>query len=276
MANLKTTYEKKLSELFGIPDGTNYREYNIVVLLDKKKNQKNYPSEIPIYGEKLNIDTGLSGDFACLIVANEKISKSQKTFVKLGSDMYIKRYSGILNALKCYFESHVTYAKREYKKQDNTHYELDNQSAYCRFHSNGIAVNIIFHNEVDKRDVDKFVLQTIEQLIYVAQIESRQLTTVQLGKNGVAKISNGNTCTVSEMVDTITKKYNRGVFIEADYDMLNSQEYCFDFTEKDSKLPSTYEKHCIITGPTKDVETFSKLTYICKKVTERKHPEKLK
>lgn len=274
MANLKTTYEKKLSELFEIPNQIDYQEYNIIVLLDKKKINKNYPQTLSIYGEKLVIDSPLSGDFACLIVANEKTSRSHKSFVKLGSDMYIKRYSGVLNVLKCYFESHTTYAKREYKGIEDGKYEIDNQSAYCRFHSNGIAINIIFHNETDDRNVDKFVLQTIEQLIYVAQIQSGQLTTVQLNKTGLAKISNGKTCSTLEMIETVNKKYRSEMFLEASYDMMNSQEYCFDFTEKDERLPKSYEKHCIITGPTKDMETFSKLTYICKKVKERKHPVK--
>ena len=273
MAKLQTTYEKELIELLGIPNKKKYMEYNIVILLDKKKIQKNYPEQISMYGEKLNINANLSGDFACLIVANEKISKSKKTFIKLNSDIYVKRYSGVLNVLKCYFESHRTFAKGEYVNKSQR-YELDNQSAYCRFNSDGIELNIIFHNETDDREADKFVLQTMEQLIYVAQIQSGQLITIELNKTGNAKISNGNTCTSKEVIEYVNKKYNRSLFLDSNYDMLNSQQYCFDFTEKSASIPARYEKHCIITGPIKDVKTFSNLNYICKKVMERKHPIK--
>ena len=226
------------------------------MLLDKEKLSRSYLNEVPFYGEKLNIEGNLYGDFSCVILPSEKISRNRKSF-KLTSPMYTKRYSGILMVLKKYFDQHETYARRVYKVTENGKYEIDNKGTYCSFNSDGVIINIFFHNETDHRDVDKFILNTIEQLIYITQIRSGQLTTMVL-KNEIAQMGDKTTQPIKQILDLMLEKQKENQFLSARCDLLNQEEYCFDFMEKDPNVPKKYEKHCIITGSTAEEETFFK------------------
>ncbi len=115
-------------------------------------------------------------------------------------------------------------------------------------------------------------MQTLEQLIYVAQVKSEQLVTIELQGYGVAKLSNNQEITSLEVLEIIKQKFNESKFLDATYDMINSKEYCFNFKERDFNLPTDYEKHLMITGFISDMDIFTKLNYYAKKVIEHKSP----
>lgn len=259
-----------LQDLLGITSDIKYQEFNIVILLDKDKKDKKYSSSIKCYNEVLNITapSNLTSDFLCLIIPNVKKDNSKFIFNKFSEqDIYLKRFSGVINQLKIYFEREAVYTKKYNCTVTHNKIEVpDNKNVCCRFVNDNVSVNIFCHNETTIKPIDKYVCTILSQLIDIAQMKSEQLTIIKMNESGKAMWSNRRLSTVSETLAELEVDFNKGIYYAASYDMVSSKEYYFDFTGKDTKLPPDFEKHCIITGPVKDTVTFSKLNHIRSKI----------
>lgn len=259
-----------LQELLGIKSDIRYQEFNIVILLDKDKKDKKYPTSIKCYNEILDIKapSNLSSDFLCLIIPNEKKSKSKPILNKIpNQDIYLKRFSGIINQLKIYFEREKLYTKKYNCTVSHNKMDIpDNKSVCCRFVNDDISINIFCHNETTIKPIDKHICNILGQLIDIAQIKSEQLIIIKMGSSGKAVTSNHKSLTISDVLVKLEEQFNEDIYYAAGYDMVSSKEYYFDFSVNDSCLPNGFEKHIIITGPVKDVATFSKLSHICSKI----------
>ena len=68
-----------LQTLIGIDNAVIYKEFNIVLLLNKEKKDPFYPRNMEIYGNKIDISGNVTGDFACLIFTNTTCSSLFET-----------------------------------------------------------------------------------------------------------------------------------------------------------------------------------------------------
>lgn len=258
-----------LQELFGIQSSIQYKEFNIIILLDKDKNDHSYPKQMKCYNEEINViePASLVKDFMCLVIASTTIS-NEKTINSIPEgDIYTKRFSGVISSLKLYLEKNKVYSKRyEYTIPKNNIIVPDNRTPYCRLINEDVIVNIFCHNETTIAEVDKSVNEMLGQLVDTAQIKSKQLVVVNIDEQGNAVWSNRKTSTVEELFLTLNENLKQGNYLKTSYDMVNSKQYYFDFTLIDHTLPKKFEKHFVVIGPVKDVQTFSKLNHICSKI----------
>lgn len=260
MTNLNHT---SLQTLLGISDSIRYKEFQIVLLLNKKKSARSYPKGMEIYGNKIDISDNVTGDFACLIFASETCSSDLLHQTMQSDQIFSKRFSGVVNALKMYLDNHRIYGKKIIKNQDDKH--RDDRGLYCCFSNADISVNIVCYGD-DGRKMDASSIQMLDQLIYMAQVRSGQLTTVKFVDGGIAEWNSRKRTTAEEEIQKLRNKYEQGIYRSASYDMMNSKEYYFDFEEYDADLPAGFEKHFIITGSTGEIAVFSKLTHLCKQI----------
>lgn len=259
-----------LQELLGIKSDIRYKEFNIIILLDKDKKDKKYPTSIKCYNEILDIKapTNLSSDFLCLIIPSTKKTTAKPVLNKIpNQDIYLKRFSGVINQLKIYFEREKFYTK----KYDCTvpHNKIDvpdNKSVCCQFVNDDICVNIFCHNETTLKPIDKYISNILGQLMDITKVKSEQLVIIKINDAGRVTTSNRQVMTISNVLAKLEEQFNADIYYAAGYDMVNSKEYYFDFSVKDASLPYNFEKHIIVTGPVKDVQTFSKLSHICSKI----------
>lgn len=253
-----------LQTLLGIEDSATYKEFNIVLLLNKKKNEAKYPKNMEIYGNHIDISENLTGDFACLIFTNFSCSGDILNHNLQAEQVYSKRFSGVLNALKMYLEYHKIYAKKVMLQTKKESYK-DDRGLYCCFSNPDISINVICYGD-DGEKMDASSIQMLDQLIYIAQVKSGQLKTVHFTEDGIAEWSSKKKTEAVEELKKLRENYEQGLYHKANYDMLNSKEYYFDFEEKDSALPAGFEKHMIITGSAREMVIFSRLTHLCKQI----------
>lgn len=259
-----------LQTLLGIQSTTKYREFDILILLDKAKKDPSYPSKIKCYEEEIDFlsKTSLVGDYMCFVIGSTSVSNQKITINSIPEgDIYTKRFSGVVNCLKFYLEHHNMYSKRyECMIPRNGVNVPDNKTPFCRFVDGDIVINIFFHNESMIKDMETSVLETLGQLIDMAQLKSEQLVIVTLDETGKASWSNHKKGSVEEVLTILTYNLKQGNYVTATYDMVSSKQYFFDFTVLDRMLPRDFEKHFIVIGPVKDVQVFSRLNHICSKI----------
>ena len=259
-----------LQSLLGIQSTVKYREFNILVLLDKEKKDNTYPKRMKCYEEELEIlePASLIGDYMCLVIGSSNIFNHKITINSIPEgDIYTKRFSGVINALKRYLEQQKMYTKRyECTIPRNQVTVPDNKTPFCRFVDGNIIINIFCHNETMIKELEPYVINNLGQLIDMAQLKSEQLVIVTMDESGKAVWSNHKKSTTEEVLATLNENLKQGNYLTTSYDMVNSKQYYFDFTVIDRTLPHDFEKHFIVIGPVKDVQTFSRLNHICSKI----------
>lgn len=259
-----------LQDLFGINQSNQYHEFNIFILLDKDNKDNSYSKKIKFYEEQLEMvaPVNLMGDYMCVVIGSNTVSNSKITVNSIPEgDIYTKRFSGVIADLKRYIEHHKTYTKRYEctipKYQVNV---PDNKTPFCRFDNGEKIINIFLHNESEIREIDANVVDSIGQLIDMAQIKSEQLVIATLDESGKAVWTNHKKTTTEEVLQVLNENLKQGNYLTTTYDMVNSKQYYFDFTVIDRTIPRNFEKHFIVIGPVRDVQTFSKLNHICSKI----------
>lgn len=258
---MNSSNKEALKKYFQIDD-QDYKELNIVLLLNKKKNSKNYNGHLEIYGNPIEIEGRLTGDYVCLIFANKKDSKDIVSQNLTSDVIYSKRLSGILNSMKLYLGANKMFARREQNTKNA-------DGLYCSFKNDDVIINFICYDGYPT-ELDKSMLQMLDQLIYKAQVESEQLLTLKFNTKQQAIWENNEILNIDEAINRLLIKYKSGRYKKASYDLLNSREFYFDFEVSDKKIPIGFEKHFIITGPVKNTSVFSKLNYLTSQINKSK------